>query len=606
VVAEFAGVVQARLEARRPFGRAVADAVALRIVRGTLVGGYIGAVLDPVVGVVLPLVDTVFGGEHPGRIARVGQVTRAVGRHAVVDGVLVERVVRELRGDAQALGDEVQVVAQLERSLQVAARTFAETGAVELPEHVVAVVVVGIEQVAAVLLEIGLVDVVVVVGQDDRQVGGLRVGQRDDVGRRGARIVVFRYAGAQVDRDLQPLGGVDIDVGAEVIAQELVDVVGVRVLVVAALVVVAAEDEITGAVGAASYRKAVILEDRRFECVVEVIPVVAQAVGVVALGAAEVADRLLGEERCRAGIQRGVVVEHRLVVEGRIACRTQVVGVADRFADTDRRLEIDGRLFALSAALGRDDDHAVGAADTVGCRCRSILEDRERLDLVRGEVAHVALDAVDDHDDVRLAVGRFTANVELRGVVTRFAAVELVDQQARHAPGQRIVDVGRGGLLEVFGGDRRDRTGDGLLLLHVVTYHHDLFERLAVLDHRDVDPRAVVYAYLLRGIADVGDHQRRFGVGNRDCIAAVGVRYAARGGAFDDDGHADQRASHVILDDTRDLQLRGTRLSVRGGCRPVRRGRGGPSQTKQTQYQCYYMIFIHNRIVFLLGFTLLS
>lgn len=172
MVAEFAGVVQARLEARRPFGRAVADAVALRIVRGTLVGGYIGAVLDPVVGVVLPLVDAVFGGEHPGRIARVGQVARAVGRHAVVDGVLVERVVRELGGDAQALGDEVQVVAQLERSLQVAARTFAEAGAVELPEHVVAVVVVGIEQVAAVLLEIGLVDVVVVVGQDDRQVGG--------------------------------------------------------------------------------------------------------------------------------------------------------------------------------------------------------------------------------------------------------------------------------------------------------------------------------------------------------------------------------------------------------------------------------------------------
>ena len=239
-------------------------------------------------------------------------------------------------------------------------------------------------------------------------------------------------------------------------------------LVVAALVVVAAEDEITGAVGAASYRKAVILEDRRFECVVEVIPVVAQAVGVVALGAAEVADRLLGEERCRAGIQRGVVVEHRLVVEGRIVCRTQVVGVTDGFADTDRRLEIDGRFFALTAALGRDDDHAVGAADTVGCRRRSILEDREGLDLVRGEVAHVALDTVDDHDHVRLAVGRFTANVELCGVVTRFAAVELVDQQARHAPGQRIIDVGRGGLLEVFGGDRRDRTGDGLLLLYAL------------------------------------------------------------------------------------------------------------------------------------------
>ena len=586
MVAELAGVVESGLETRRPFGVGVAEAVALRVVGGALVGRHVGTVLNPIGRVVLPLVDTVLLGQHPRRVARVGQITCAVGRYAVVDRVLVEGVVGELRGDAQTFGDEVQIVAQFERSLQVAARAFAETRTAQLTEHVVAVVVVGVEQVASVLLEIALIDFVAVVGQYDRQVGRLRVGQRDDVGRRGAGIGILRHAGTQIDRDFQPFGGVDVDVGAEVIAQEVVGVVGVGVLVVAALLVVASQDEVAGAVRAAAYREAVILQYRGLERIVEIIPVVTQPVGVVAFGAAVVVDRRLREERRRVGRERGVVVEHRLVVERRVVGRSEVVGVADRFADAHRGLEVDGRFLALAAALGRHDDHAVGAADTVGCRRRCVFEDREGLDLVGSQIAHVALDTVDDHDDARLSVGRDTADVELCGVVARLAAGELVHQQTRHTSGQRVVDVGRGRLFEVFGRDRGDRTGDRLLFLDVVTHDDDLFERLAVFEQRDVDLRAVVHVDLLRCVTDVGDHQRRAAVGDVDAVTAVGVRHGAEVRTLDDKGHADHRVALVVLDESLDRQFR--RLSLCGRCRIrlARRGHGGLSQAKQTQYQC--------------------
>ena len=218
-----------------------------------------------------------------------------MGRYAVVDRVLVEGVVGELRGDAQTFGDEVQIVAQFERSLQVAARALAESRAGQLTEHVVAIIDIAVKQITSVLLEISLVYLIAVIGQHDRQVGRLRVGQRDDVGRRGAGIAVFRHAGTQIDRNFQPFGGIDVDVGAEVIAQEVVGVVGVREFIVAALLVVASQDKVAGAVRAAAYREAVILQYRGLERIVEIIPVVTQPVGVVAFGAAVVIDCLLCE-----------------------------------------------------------------------------------------------------------------------------------------------------------------------------------------------------------------------------------------------------------------------------------------------------------------------
>lgn len=163
---------------------------------------------------------------------------------------------------------------------------------------------------------------------------------------------------------------------------------------------------------------------------------------------------------------------------------------------------------------------------------------------------------------------------------------KLVHQQTRHTSGQRVVDVGRGRLFEVFGRDRGDRTGDRLLFLDVVTHDDDLFERLAVFEQRDVDLRAVVHVDLLRCVTDVGDHQRRAAVGDVDAVTAVGVRHGAEVRTLDDKGHADHRVALVVLDESLDRQFR--RLSLCGRCRIrlARRGHGGLSQAKQTQYQC--------------------
>ena len=254
-----------------------------------------------------------------------------------------------------------------------------------------------------------------------------------------------------VGTDLEPVGGTLLNVGAKRITVEI------RPYRDTVLIVVSARDVVVRAVARARDRELVVLQQRRI-VIYGIEPVhirLAQQVVVLARGEA-----------------------YLLLVLDTLGRVHQVPVVLRQLRESELHAVGDAGLRGHTSALGRDDDHAVRGAGAVDRCRRGVLEHRDRLDIggVDGvEVGTRDCGAVEDIEGSRSRVDRVCASDAERGRHTRFTRAGQY-RQAGDLSLQRLIERRRGGVLDLLGLDRRDRSGNGALLAHAVGYDHDILK----------------------------------------------------------------------------------------------------------------------------------
>ena len=229
-----------------------------------------------------------------------------------------------------------------------------------------------------------------------------------------------------------------------------------------------------------------------------------------------------------------------------------------------------GRLTGL-AALGRDQNGAVGGIRTIECRGGCARQDGHRLDILRVEVgdglrralriellAAVAAEvahrnAVDHIEGVRRLLDGFrTAHHDLRRTAdTRRRGVDI---QTGHLAVERIdeIDVFHG--HDVLGVDLLGIIRERLLrALDAEGRHDDRFDLRCGLAQRNVERSAVADGNRLRLIAQIAHFEPcRRRCGHRKGETAVGVGRRTGRGVADDDRGADDRLAAPVADITCD------------------------------------------------------
>lgn len=409
----------------------------------------------------------------------------------------------------------------------------------------------------------------------------------------GLVVLAAHQAGVVVQR--QPRADADRTLGAEVIL-----LVGLLAhLVDAVLVVVTARNVVTDPFAAALDADGV--GGRIVHRLVDLLePVGLAVVVVVAVGVdVVVVHRRIGTAALEF-LEPGVRIGHVVIEERRYGRRRRGVeirlaegidplhGVGDHVVLPDHRTAVQrhGAVvthahLALLGILGRDENHAECAAGAVYCGRRSVLEHRDRGDVVGVHRTHVAFGTVDEHQRAAALsefVGLFTAaHTGLERVVHAadgdFAGmvgltVDLHDVQAGDLALQRTGDVGIGPVFDRVARKVLDRAHDIAFLERAVAYDDYFVHHQLVLLHRDVDLRAAPYHLLMGAVADIREEQRGVPVG-RDRIAAVDTRRDADQRPLDSDRHADHRVARSVADDPFHLRFGGG-TGCRNGARAAR------------------------------------
>ena len=222
---------------------------------------------------------------------------------------------------------------------------------------------------------------------------------------------------------------------------------------------------------------------------------------------------------------------------------------------------------AYLAALGGDEDDAVGRARAVERRCGGVLQHGDGLDVLGVEGVHDVVGgvelavhlpgvsrryghAVDDVEGLVSGVHRADAAYADGGCRAGLSGV-VGELQSGHLTVQRVLEGGGGDALHVARLHQRGRAGVAALLGGAVGYHHHFVEHLGVVAQSGLHEGADVHLGSLH--AQVGDDQPA-GVG-RNAVEgelAVHVGHRAQRGALHlhcrpDDGLVVFFAQHYAL-----------------------------------------------------------
>ena len=327
-------------------------------------------------------------------------------------------------------------------------------------------------------------------------------------------------AGVDVHAELEVLGDLDVQVGAEV---ELV-VVG-RALVVDTVLVLAVElYEVCSPLGTAVDADSVLvlcgdgLDD------------FGEPVGVRVGDGVVLVDVVLylrvAVHRSGAGDREAVVVRRR--VEHGVGQLDE----AGRALETEVIVEGDGRGLVVFASLGGHEDDTVCRTSTVD-GCGRILEDGHALDLVTGEAGEfvaTAGDSVDDDERAVVAEGASAAD-EHGGVVLPGLTRAVVHDHAGESAGKTLGKVDGRVLHEGSTRCGGDGAGERELALAAVTDDDGFLEEFGVGFHGDVD----------------------YGK-----IAGVDFHLLVSDGAGDEDGSVGDSGNGVVAIEVRDGTLCGS------------------------------------------------
>ena len=179
--------------------------------------------------------------------------------------------------------------------------------------------------------------------------------------------------------------------------------------------------------------------------------------------------------------------------------------------DTESRVDTD-RGIIQAAALGRDENHAVGGARTVERVGRSVLRHGNRLDVGRVDVGQAALiGRAVEHDQ------RTVARIERTDAadIDRSIRTGLVGGRSQLHAGNGSFEHFRNGrnltLRKFLTADGRDRPRKVLFRRRAESGHHDIFDGLRIFVHHNVDMRLSGNSHFLRLVTDERNRQRSVG-----------------------------------------------------------------------------------------------
>ena len=142
--------------------------------------------------------------------------------------------------------------------------------------------------------------------------------------------------------------------------------------------------------------------------------------------------------------------------------------------------------------------------------------------------------------------------------------IDVTLQKTGHLALKQRGCIGIDALVQVLGFHCGDRGGDILAAHRTVAHHNDLVEHLVVVLEDSILSRS---DHTIE-IADIGNFEFGTGLGGRDGITAIGVGHCTIGGTLLHDGHANERLTIAVGDDTRLLALghgRSATKQERGG-----------------------------------------
>ena len=267
-----------------------------------------------------------------------------------------------------------------------------------------------------------------------------------------ARSVPVSQRTRQTQLEMQPGGDVRVNVGSQVVA-----LVG-EVVDVTVLPVVAERGVVAGLVASSGHGHVVLLRESGAEHLVDVVHVV-PTVGRVTVG--HRCDILRSKVRIVLGAvgdgSAGQLVHHvrHIIIVGELRAVHELreIGV---HRHTERGVIGDGGLL-LRSPLGRDDHHAARAFQSVHSGRRSVLEDRDALDVIRIDVVDVThRKSVHNVGD---SVDR-AAQTQGSLILARLSGL-LHGGDTRKTAGKNLRDVRGRSLQDLVPLDRRDRSRQG-------------------------------------------------------------------------------------------------------------------------------------------------
>ena len=261
------------------------------------------------------------------------------------------------------------------------------------------------------------------------------------------------------------------------------------------------------------------------------------------------------------GIARGEIgrIVERLPVQlDEFALIDQIVVGNGARRNAERGLEVHLHV-AFTAALGVDDDDAVGSACTVQRTGRSVLEHGDRLDVIGVDGADRTRigDTVHDVERRRAGADR-TETANGHGSLRSGLAAARRGLHAGHLSVESLRDVGYHALLEILRLDDGGRSGEGLLLGRAVSDDEHLVDGLRIFGKSDFNRGPAVHGNRLRLIPDKRNLQRAVG-GNRQGEPAARSGRRADGGAFDHHGRSDDGTARLVYYRTGELPTLGHR-----------------------------------------------
>ena len=193
------------------------------------------------------------------------------------------------------------------------------------------------------------------------------------------------------------------------------------------------------------------------------------------------------------------------------------------------RTVIDYLRFATVAALGRDEDDAVGAAHTVDCGGGRVFEDGNRLDVVGIDVGHRTLHTVHQYQRRRIVEGAGSTDEQGRRVSTGYTR-RLHCCDTGKAAGKHSAYVSVRGFQQVFAADLRNRAHYEFLFLSSITDYEDFLKDIGVFFKDHVDLCAIPYSDFLVFVAHKAVDKNLVRAGNRDKITAVRIGHGPAAG----------------------------------------------------------------------------
>ena len=255
-----------------------------------------------------------------------------------------------------------------------------------------------------------------------------------------------------------------------------------------------------------------------------------------------------------------VIVDPGLVPQFGKFPRIDEVGEAHARQTGEFRAEGHDRRSHL-ALTGGDDDHTVGAPNSVNGRSRGILQEGDAFDLGHVQRVKVSFDAVNDHDGRIVAPCAQSPDIKI-GLILSGLAADLPADEAGNLADQRLRDGRSGYALELLHVNGIHGTHHAHFFLDAIADHHHLFETLGVrFQHDGLMAVELLYRNLL-GIESDKRKYQNVARGGRNQEISVGVaRRTFLGLALDGHGDSDHRRT-VGIDD-----LAGDLCGHRNGCK---------------------------------------